>query len=348
VTTAPGDSSRPVRTAVVGYGGGGRFFHAPVIAGAAGCELVAVVTGSPERAAQARAEHGVEVVASLADLPGLGVEAVTVSTPAATHTALTEEALRLGLATVCDKPFALDAVAARATAALAAELGVPLTVYQNRRFDADFLTLQRLLAEGALGNVQRVESSFERWAAGDPPPAGAGLLRDFGSHLVDQALVLSGPVVAVSAQTLGPDGAEHDVRLQLQHASGVRSEISGSWKQAAPGPRFRVSGTAGTFVLDAPMEGQEEALLAGRTPAAEGDAWGAEPAHRWGRLHVAGGPVLPVRSENGRWPAFYERFAAAVRGHGAVPVDPAEAVASSLVIDAARTSAAEHRSVSLA
>ncbi|NIZ92516.1 Gfo/Idh/MocA family oxidoreductase [Kineococcus rubinsiae] len=345
--STPAASAAPVRTAVVGYGAGGRFFHAPVVAGAAGCELVAVVTRSPERAELARAEHGVPVVGALEDLPALGVEAVAISTPAATHTALTEQALRLGLATVCDKPFALDAEAARGTVALAAELGVLLSVYQNRRFDADLLTLRRVLDEGGLGRVQRFESSFERWAAGDPPEAGAGLLRDFGSHLVDQALLLFGPVATVSAQTLGADGAEHDVRLQLQHAVGVRTEVSGSWKQAAPAPRFRVTGTAGTFVLDTPMEVQEELLLAGRTPAAEGEAWGAEPAHRWGRLHVAGGPVLPVRSENGRWPLFYERFAAAVRGTGPVPVEPADAVVTATVLDAARTSAAEGRTVVL-
>nr|WP_276611054.1 Gfo/Idh/MocA family oxidoreductase [Kineococcus siccus] len=230
---------------------------------------------------------------------------------------------------------------------MAAELGVVLSVYQNRRFDADLLTVRRLLAEGALGEVHRFESAFERWAPDDPPAAGAGLLRDFGSHLVDQALLLFGPVSAVAAQTRGPDGAEHDVRLQLHHAGGVRTEVSGAWKQAAPAPRFRVTGTAGTFVLDTPVEGQEAHLLAGRTPAGEGAGWGAEPPHRWGRLHVAGGPVVRVPSEDGRWPEFYERFAAAVRGTGPVPVDPADAVATATVLDAARRSAAEGRTVEL-
>ena len=337
----------PVRFALVGYGGGGRSFHAPVIAGAPGCELVAVMTSNEERAALARAQHGVEVVASVEQLPALGVEAVAVSTPAATHTELTEQVLRLGLPVVCDKPFALDAAAARRTVDLAEELGVLLSVYQNRRWDSDLLTLRRVLAEGELGEVLRFESSFERWAAGDPPAAGAGLLRDFGSHLVDQALLLFGPVATVAAQTrdVDGDGTEDDVRLQLVHTGGVRTEISGSWKQAAPGPRLRVTGTRGSFVVEAPVDGQEAALLAGRTPASEGDAWGVEPPHRWGWLALGSRPARRVPSEAGRWPDFYAAFARAVRGVGPVPVDPRDAVASTVVLDAARRAAAEGRTV---
>ncbi|WP_432484365.1 Gfo/Idh/MocA family protein [Kineococcus esterisolvens] len=336
---------QPVRFALVGYGGGGRFFHAPVVAGAAGCELVAVVTSNPERAALARAEHGVRTVAALEELVDLGVEAVAISTPAATHTDLTERALRLGLATVCDKPFALDAAAAARTVDLAQELGVLLSPYQNRRWDSDLLTLRRVLADGELGRVLRFESAFERWTAGDPPAAGGGLLRDFGAHLVDQALLLFGPVETVAAQTRGGEGAEDDWRVQLAHAGGVRSELSGSWHQALPAPRFRVTGTRGSFVVEEPVDGQEAALLAGRTPAGEGAAWGAEPPSRWGHLAIGGGPVRRVPAEHGRWPDFYASFARAVRGLGPVPVDPRDAVATTAVVDAARRAAALGRTV---
>ncbi len=346
--SVPAAALDPVRVAVVGYGIGGRFFHAPVVAGAPGCELAAVVTADPARAELARAEHGVRTVAALEELPALGVEAVAVSTPAATHTDLTERALRLGLAVVCDKPFALDAAAARSTVELAAELGVPLSVYQNRRWDSDLLTVRRVLDEGALGEVTRLESSFERWAAGDPPAAGAGLLRDFGAHLVDQALHLLGPVEAVAAQARSlPGGGEDDWRVQLRHTSGVTSELSGSWKQAAPGPRFRVTGSRGTFVLEAPVDGQEAALLAGRTPRGEGRAWGVEPPHRWGWLRLGDGPVSRVPSEPGRWPELYRLFALAVRGRGPVPVDPWDAVATTAVVDAARRAAAEGTTVAV-
>lgn len=339
----------PVRFALVGYGGGGRFFHAPVVQGAPGCELVAVVTADPDRAAQVRAQlPGVRVAGSVDDLPGLGVEAVAISTPAATHTELTDRTLRLGLATICDKPFALDADAARATVALAEELGVLLSPYQNRRWDSDLLTLRRVLADGELGDVLRFESSFERWTAGDPPAAGGGLLRDFGAHVVDQALLLFGPVATVAAQSHGGAGTEDDFRVQLQHTAGVRTELSGSWHQAQPGPRFRVTGTRGSFVVDSPMDVQEEVLVSGRTPRSEGAAWGVEPPSRWGRIAVGDGPALRVPSEAGRWPEFYARFARAVRGLGPVPVDPHDAVATTAVTDAARRSSLEGVPVRLA
>src|ERR1700722_18037576 len=104
----------PVRFGLVGYGFGGRYFHAPLIAAAAECELAAVMTSSPQRQALVRQEHpGVSTVSTLEDLRGLGVEAVAISTPAVTRTALTEQALNLGLGVVSDKPFSLDAPAAR-------------------------------------------------------------------------------------------------------------------------------------------------------------------------------------------------------------------------------------------
>ncbi|PRY17456.1 Gfo/Idh/MocA family protein [Kineococcus rhizosphaerae] len=334
--------------ALVGYGGGARFFHAPVIEGAVGARLGFVVTTNPERAAQARAEHeGVTVVASLAEAVAGGAQAVAISTPLATHTALTEEAIGLGVAVVCDKPFAADAATARDTVRRAEAAGVLLSPYQNRRWDSDLLTVRRLLADGELGDVVRFESAFERWAPGDPPAAGGGLLRDFGAHLVDQVLHLFGPVRTVAAQTRGGAGAEHDLRVQLEHVGGVRSELSGSWKQPVPAPRFRVSGTRGTFVLDSPMDVQEETLLAGRTPTSEGAAWGAEPPSRWGTLAVGGGGVHRVPSEQGRWPDFYTAFAAAVRGEGPVPVDPWDAVATCTVVDAALASAESGATVRL-
>ncbi|WP_380175055.1 Gfo/Idh/MocA family oxidoreductase [Kineococcus sp. DHX-1] len=333
-------STRDVVFALVGYGGGGRFFHAPVVEGAVGTRLGFVVTTNPDRAARARAEHpGVEVVGSTAAAVAAGAEVVVVSTPAATHTALTDEALDLGAHVVCDKPFALDAAAAQASVERARTAGRLLSPYQNRRWDSDLLTLRRVLAEGELGDVVRFESAFERWEPTDPPAAGGGLLRDFGAHLVDQALHLFGPVAAVGAQARGGDGAELEFRLQLTHRDGVRSELSGSWKQPVPGPRFRLTGTAGTFVVDSPMDVQEELLVAGRTPRADGAVWGSEPPSRWGALAVGGGPVRRVPSEQGRWPDFYTAFAAAVRGEGPVPVEASDAVRTCRVVDAAREAA---------
>jgi predicted dehydrogenase len=327
----------PVRFGLVGYGFGGRYFHAPLIASAAGCELVAVATGSPERREQvARELPGTATVAGLEELAAAGVEAVAISTPADTHTALTERALRLGLAVVCDKPFALDAAAARGSVKLAAELGLALSPYQNRRWDSEFLTVRRLVDEGALGAVTRFESRFERFAPqAGPPASGGGTLLDFGSHLVDQALVLLGPVDSVYAELRRREtGLDDDVFVALPHRGGARSHLWGSWSQAAAGPRYRVTGTdASCVVVDG--DGQEEALVAGRTPA-EGE-WGTEPDGFRARLHRADADE-PLRPERGRWDTFYPAFAAAVRGEGAVPVDARDAVATATVLDAALAS----------
>jgi predicted dehydrogenase len=241
---------------------------------------------------------------------------------------------------VCDKPFALDAEAARGSVERAERLGLPLAPYQNRRWDSDFLTVRDLADSGRLGTITRFESRFERFAPEPgPPPSGGGTLRDFGSHLVDQALVLLGPVAAVYAEwRVNVHGQDDDVFVALTHENGARSHLWGSWSQGAPGPRYRVTGTTGSYVNPALMDVQEELLLAGHTPATLGSDWGAEPPERWGRVH-RGDDGETVPTEKGAWGTFYPAFARAVRGLGPVPVDPRDAIASMTVLDAARRSA---------
>ena len=333
----------PVRIGLLGYGFGGRWFHAPLIAAAAECDFLGVVTTSPERRALVAADHpGIATFDSLEQLRAAGAEAVTISTPADTRSALAEQALGLGLAVVGDKPFALDAAAALHTVELAERLGLPLTPYQNRRWDSDFLTVRALIADGTLGELTRFESRFERFAPDPgPPAAGGGTLRDFGSHLVDQALVLLGPVSSVYAEwrTL-TSGQDDDVFVALTHARGARSHVWGNWSQGAPGPRFRVTGKAASYVVDG-VDGQEDALLAGQTPATLGADWGAEPQSRWGRVHRGDDNGETVPTVAGAWHTSYPAFAAAVRGEGPVPVEPRDAIATAGVLDAARRSATE-------
>jgi predicted dehydrogenase len=340
----------PLRIGLVGYGFGGRYFHAPLIASAAECEFLGVVTNSLERRTAFSAEFPARAVFdSLEQLAAAGAEAVTISTPANTHIELTQQALRLGLAVVCDKPFALDAASARETVLLSEELQLALCVYQNRRWDSDFLTVRKALADGLLGDPVRFESRFERFAPDPGPPAsGGGTLRDFGSHLVDQALVLFGPARSVYAEMHtgeGPEAVDDDVFVAITHVGGVHSQIWGSWRQNASGPRYRMTGTAATYIVVPDMESQEERLIAGQSPATVAD-WGAEPEDRWGRVFRDGTSfVLP--SERGAWDTFYPAFAAAVRGAGPVPVDPWDAVASARVLDAARESATLGQAVTL-
>jgi predicted dehydrogenase len=339
---------QPVRFGLVGYGFGGRFFHAPLLTSAREVEFLGVVTTSPQRAALATRETGLPTFGSIEDLAVAGAEAVAISTPAETHVPLVGRALRLGIAVVCDKPFALDAAAARALVQLADELDVPLTVYQNRRWDSDFRTVQRLVASGRLGEVTRFESRFERYQPDPGPrPAGGGTLLDLGAHLVDQALTACGPVESVYAEMhTNAAGLDDDVFVALSHRNGVRSHLWGSWRQGAPGPRFRVTGTLGTYVVEGPMDIQEELLVGGASPASLGEQWGVEPADRWGVL-ATGAERESVPSVRGAWDSFYPAVAAAVRGTGPMPVAAWDAVATACVLDAARASASDGRTVAV-
>jgi predicted dehydrogenase len=330
----------PVSFGLVGYGFGGRYFHAPLLASAPECDLVAVVTSSPERQALVGRElPGVPTFDSLAALADAGAEAVAISTPLDTHSDLTEQALALGLAVVCDKPFARDPSAARRTVERSEELALPVSPYQNRRWDSEFRTVRKLVDDGAFGTITRFESRFERFAPqAGPGASGGGTLLDFGSHLADQALVLLGPAVAVYAELrVRESGLDDDVFVALTHAGGAHSQLWGSWRQAAPGPRFRVTGTEATYVVSA-GDTQEEQLIAGRTPALLGEEWGVEAPASYGTLYTgAESRVQPT--ERGRWDLFYPAFAGAVRGVNAPPVAVRDAVATARVLQAARKSA---------
>jgi predicted dehydrogenase len=154
----------PVRFGLLGYGFGGRRFHAPLLGAAPGVDFMGVVTSSPDRRAQVSEDFpGRRTFDDLEQLASIGAEAVAISTPAATHSELTDRALELGLAVVCDKPFALDAAAATRSAELAERLGLPLSPYQNRRWDSDFLTVRRLAADRGPRAVAHCWTSAVIW-----------------------------------------------------------------------------------------------------------------------------------------------------------------------------------------
>ncbi|MBL7254124.1 Gfo/Idh/MocA family protein [Paractinoplanes lichenicola] len=339
--------SDSVKFGLVGYGSGGRIFHAPLIAAAANIEFLGVVTTNEERRKELAANlPGRAAFDSIGALKAAGAEAVAISTPVTTHADLALEAIELGLHVVVDKPFTLTADVAKEVVAAAKAKGVLLSVYQNRRYDSDFRTLRRLIDDGQFGTVRRFESRFERWSPERKPgPAGGGTLLDFGSHLVDQALLLNGPAVRAYAEVRGSGELDDDFFLALHHVNGVESHLWGSWRQGAPGPRYRVAGTTGAFIV-AGIDGQEAALKAGRSPAELGDEWGVEPESAWGRIY-RGDDGTSVRSERGRWDLYYPAFAAAVRGEGALPVEPSDVVRNMTVLDAARESARSGQAVRL-
>lgn len=335
----------PVKIGLVGYGFGGRYFHAPLISSAAECEFVGIVTTSAERRALVESEHpGLRTFDSLEDIAAAGAEAVSISTPAGTHSEITDDAIASGLSVVCDKPFALDPAAARRSVEFAAARGVTLTPYQNRRWDSDFLTVRALVDDGTLGEVRRFESRFERYAPHNGPGAsGGGTLLDFGAHLVDQALVLLGPVESVYAESRTREsGLDDDIFVALRHTNGAVSHLWGSWSQYAAGPRFRVTGSAASLILTT-GDTQEDRLVAGNSPASS-DAWGIEAASDLDQLITKEGSA-PVGLAHGAWDTFYPTFAQAVRGEGPPPVEAADAVATADVLEAARISTATRTTV---
>lgn len=351
-------SAAPLRVALAGYGLAGRVFHAPMIAATDGLDLAAVVTRDAGRAAQARAAHrGVEVVASVDEvLAGpRRCDVLVVAAPNGVHVPLSLAAVAAGVAVVVDKPLAVDADAAARVVAAAAAARVPLTVFQNRRWDFDYLTLNRLIDKDTLGHVHRFESRFERWRP-EPKPGswreraradeGGGLLLDLGSHLVDQALQLWGPARRVYAEieVRRPGvAADDDVFVALEHHSGVRSHLWAGALTGAPGPRFRVLGDRGSYVSQW-LDPQEEQLRGGMLPT--DPEYGVVARERWGSLH-AGDHVVPVEPVSGDYAEFYRRLEAALRDGAELPVDPSEAVDALRVIDAARRSAADHVVVAL-
>ncbi|WP_227982690.1 Gfo/Idh/MocA family protein [Nocardia spumae] len=339
-----------LNVAVIGFGLAGAVFHAPLIAAEPRMRLAAVVTSSAERADRARAEHPqAGVFTTVDDLlsGGTDLDLVVVATPNRTHAPLARRMLAAGLPVVVDKPFALTAAEGESVIAVAREAGLLLTVFQNRRWDSDFRTARQLIETGALGQVWRFESRFERWR---PRPKGgwrelggaeegAGILYDLGSHLIDQALTLFGPVAEVycelDARRPGVR-ADDDAFLALTHSGGVRSQLWMSAVAAQLGPRLRVLGSERAYVCYG-LDPQEAALRAGRRPG-DGQPWGRVDPEQWGLLGTDG-ELAPAPSAPGAYPDFYAGVAAALLDGAAPPVDPADAVATLRIIERARDSA---------
>jgi scyllo-inositol 2-dehydrogenase (NADP+) len=343
-------SCADVRVALIGYGLGGASFHAPLIASTPGMRLATIVTRNPERRAQAAREHPqasiVDSVQAIWDRSAQDHDVVVVTTSNDAHASLAKDALAAGLPVVVDKPFAVTASQAREVIAEARRRNLFLTVYHNRRWDSELLTVKRLLAEQAFGDVLRFESRLERWRPqpkggwrerGEPELAG-GLLYDLGTHLIDQALHLFGPVTNVYAELdrRRPGmQVDDDVFLALTHASGVRSHLSATAISAQPLARMRVLGSRSAYVK-VQSDMQEAALRSGGRPDQPG--WGEEPREHWGLLGV-GAAATPVRSEPGAYQQFYAGIVASLRDGAQPTVDPEDAVAGLEIIEAARSQA---------
>jgi predicted dehydrogenase len=334
--------------AIAAFGAAARVFHVPLLGAVPGLDLRMVVTSRPEEV--------LRVLPSVRAVPDFAtacadpaIDLVVIPTPNATHAPLAAQALAAGKHVVVDKPFTLTLAEAEALLAQARDVDRVLSVFQNRRWDSDFLTLRRLLAAGALGEPTHFESHFDRFRPvvpdrwRDRAGPGAGLWYDLGPHLIDQAVQLfgapQGVFVDLAAQR---DGATADDRFHaLLRYERLRVILHATALAAAESPRFVVHGTRGSWVKYG-LDRQEEALKAGVAPGALG--WGEDP--RPGRLTTAAG-TAETAGVAGDYRQYYVAVRDTILGRGANPVAGADALTVMRVIELGRRSHAERREIAL-
>lgn len=352
--------SDDLRVGIIGYGLAGSVFHAPLISATPGIRLSAIVSRDAQRVQHALETYpGVQVFESAQDLfESTNIEVAVVTTPNTTHAPIARDAISRGIAVVVDKPLATSVNEAADLIEFAQRSGVLLTVFQNRRWDGDFLTVATLLADGTLGQVARFESRFERWRPklkggwreNSKPAQGGGLLFDLGPHIIDQALQLFGPVESVYAEvdtTRARATSDDDVFVALTHVNGVRSHLFASAIAADLGPRFRVLGTQGAYVTYG-LDVQEVALRAGDMPDPnQKDDWGEVPRSDWGVLTDINGVTSAVPTMAGRYLDFYAQLVAATDQTGPIPVDPSQSLEALRIIEAALESSANQTVVKM-
>ncbi|WP_426300726.1 Gfo/Idh/MocA family protein [Arthrobacter sp. R-11] len=348
-------SRTPIRAAVAGYGLSGSVFHAPFLAANQEFSLDVIATSDAGRRQSAAERYpGVKLVDRPDDILALAgeLDLIVLGTPPASHYPLAKAALEAGLDVVVDKPFAVHSAQARELIELAGRLGRVLTVYQNRRWDGDALTVRKLLDAGVLGEVLRFESSMERWApqiskawkAGAGVNDGGGVLYDLGTHVLDLALQLLGPATVSYAEITArraQERADDDVFLALRHESGVISHHALNLSSRLHGPRFRILGSDAGFVKYG-IDPQEPFILAGGLPA--DPAYGLDSQENYGILE-RDGVRTPVPTERGAYQEFYRILAEKIGDGGAssalpLPVDPADSAAVLELIEQARELAA--------
>lgn len=350
---SPAAHAGDLRVGLIGYGYAGRTFHAPLIAAVPGLRLAAVASRD---AARVNADWpDAEVIGSPQALLGRpDIDLVVIASPNDSHYPLARAALAAGRHVVVDKPFTLTLAEARELGALADARGRLLSVFHNRRWDGDFLTLRALAEQGTLGRIVHLEAAFDRyrpavrdrWREAAVP--GGGLWFDLGPHLLDQALQLLGwPEAITLDQALLRDGGHADdwflARLDYPAARVV---LRASMLAAAPSPRFVVHGTAGSWVKHG-LDPQEEALKAGARPAwPPAPGWGADRGAslitrpRGQALHTDHWPL-----QSGSQMAYYAAVREALCAGAPNPVTPVEAAAVMALIELGRRSARERRTL---
>jgi scyllo-inositol 2-dehydrogenase (NADP+) len=359
-----------IRTAVIGYGLAGRVFHCPFVHAVPGLELVTIIVSNAGRAAQAREHYPLPQI--LPDLDSAlhdpTLDLIVVATPNETHYDIAKAALLAGKHVVIDKPITTSSAQARELITIAAAQGKVLAPFHNRRFDCDFLTIQKLHAENTLGRIVEVTSTFDRfrplvrpntWKESGPRN---GLLFDLGPHLMDQAIALFGKPARITCRdTVIRDTTDIDdfVSITLEFDSTLPSadetrtvfyHCHASMLAADPAPRFRVHGTHGSYLKQV-LDPQEAALIRGERPT-EACAWLPEPESAWGTLTLAtkmSEPVeftkAPYPSVTGDYRLYYANVRDAIEGTAPLIVPTEDGYRVLRLLELARESSQQQRTL---
>lgn len=342
-------SKANIRVALIGYGFAGQTFHAPLISSVPGLHLACIASSDPPKVKQDWPK--VEVVPYDKVFANTAIDLAVIATPNVTHFELAKNALNSGKHVVVDKPFTTTIAEACKLIALAARQRRLLSVFQSRRWDADFLTLRQVLASDCLGDVAYLESRYDRFRPEvkkrwrELPGAASGIWYDLGAHLADQALQLFGE----------PESIYADMALQRQGSKAVdyfhvllrygrnRVVLHGSSLVVANGPRFFVHGAHGSYVKEG-LDTQEAALKSGKKPGSAG--WGKD-LHK-GKLFLAQGENIRsvlVPNLAGNYRAYYESLRDAILGKAANPVPAEEALQVMKLLELAVKSSEQRREV---
>jgi scyllo-inositol 2-dehydrogenase (NADP+) len=344
---------KPINVGLAGYGFSGQSFHRPLLQYSHNFEIHTVMSSDKEKV---HADlSGVNVVPSLQELLQEDVELVVITTPNHLHYDMIKQSLTAGKHVVVEKPFVTESEQGEELIRLAEENGLLLSVFHNRRWDADFLTVKKLMEQKKLGDIFTYEAHFDRYRPKvkdrwkENKTGGGGVLYDLGSHLIDQALCLFGKPQWVFADVFSqrdPEKAEDYFQITLGYGP-ARIGLYSRSIVLDPGPRYQLHGQKGSFIKYG-MDRQESDLKEGIDPYSS--SWGMENEESWGTLslieeeEVSKG-ILP--SEKGDYTQYYQGVFEAVRNNQPLPVRAEEALTVIEIIEACKRSSSEKKSIYL-
>lgn len=332
-----------MKAGIIGYGLAGRYFHGPTLL-AAGFHVTAICARSLEKKAAAHQDFpNAVIVNSIDELVAEDLDLIVVASPNKFHSEHALASIRAGINTVVDKPMGRDYYETLGLYDAAEQSGVLLTVFFNRLWDSDSLTIKKIIEQGEIGNIFRLESRFERfrpeinplaWRESTSFEAGGGLLLDQQSHLVSTALDWFGPAELLFSSVRSVRGAsDDDVLLVLKHDSGVDSYLSASAISGHPGPRIRLNGDKASLVITE-LDKQEEILRRGFR--AQAGQWIDGDEITSSAKIYKGSDSFSYRGEAGFYPAFYNEVRLAIEYGGELPVSRELSLSVARIIDQAR------------